>query len=345
MEAAGVRRVVWVWAMGIVLALAGPVRAQSDTQLVDRFDKAEAAGQYKEALVAAQAIVQRHPTSAFWAFNAARMHARLGQADEAIALLRKSADAGFTGISSFEEHADLDTVRARPEFAAIVATVRANAAKRMVEFQAEAKQHTHPVFKPRNLPKGVRPGAIIALHGSGGTGAQMVNACKRTCTDLGLICIAPDAVRQQGTGFSWTYRDEAAWLVEHMVREAIEKHGADPERIYLVGFSQGANIALVMARSHAGLFAGVVPVCGHYEPGIVAKSGAGKAPPAPPMYLVTGAGDAWKQTYEQAERDFEDAGGAAEVRIVPGMGHSMVSPAELRRALEWCIAGEKAPAE
>lgn len=323
-----------VIALGVVLMARGVALGESDQQLVARFDRAEAAGRYDEALESALAIVKRHPDATFWAFNAARMHARLGQGDEAIAMLRISADGGFTGIASLEVHTDLDSVRTRPEFAALLAKVRANAQKRFDEFKAEALKHKHPEYVPRSLPKDRKPGAIIALHGSGGTGAQMVNACKRTCNELGLICIAPDAVRPQGNGYSWTYRDESAWLVEQMVKKAIEEHGADPDRIYLVGFSQGANIALVMTRTHAKDFAGVVPVCGHYESGN-ATADARATPPAA-TFLVTGSRDDWNETYEVARKEFETDGGKAEVRIVPGMGHAMVNSAELTRALEWC---------
>ena len=314
---------------------APPARGETDQQLVARFDRAEAAGRYDEALESALTIVKRHPDATFWAFNAARMHARLGQADQAIVLLKASADGGFTGIASFEDHTDLDSVRTRPEFAAILAKVRANAQKRFDEFKAEALAHRHPEYIPRSLPKNRKPGAIIALHGSGGTGGQMVHECKRTCNELGMICIAPDAVRPQGNGYSWTYRDESAWLVEQMVKKAIEEHGADPDRIYLVGFSQGANIALVMTRTHAETFAGVVPVCGHYEPGN-ATADARATPPAA-TYLVTGARDEWNGTYEAAQKDFVSDGGKVEVRIIPGMGHSMVNAAELTKALEWCV--------
>ncbi len=337
MQSDGVRRWVGMFVAAFALMALSPAsRAESDTQLVERFDQAESAGNYDDALSAALAIVQRHPTAAQWCFNAARMHARLGHGDEAIVLLQRCADGGYTGIASFEEHADLDPVRKRPEFAAIIAKVRANAEKRMAEFQAEALKHTHPVYVPRSITKNAKPPVIIALHGTGGTGAQMVSALRRTCDELGMICMAPDAMRPAANGFSWTYRDESAWLVEHMIDVAVKEHNGDPTRVYLVGFSQGANISLAMTQTHAERFAGVIPVCGHYEPHAISGDGKGAVPA--PTYLISGSRDPWNQTNTQAKADFTSAGGAAEVRIVPGMGHEMASPAELKKALEWCAA-------
>ena len=50
-----------------------------------------------------------------------------------------------------------------------------------------------------------------------------------------------------------------------LARELIGLFSAFVIPVILVGFSQGANIALMMGRSHAREFAGVVPVCGHWE--------------------------------------------------------------------------------
>lgn len=328
-------RLILVWLIVLPAIWIAPVaRAESDQQLINRFDQAEAAEKFDIALTAALTIVERHPDSSFWAFNAARMHARLGQADQAIALLKVSAGRGFAGIASVEQHTDLDSIRKRPEYAGIVAVVRANAQKRFDAFKAEALAHKPATYKPRSLAKDVKPPVIIALHGSGGTGGQMTNALRQACDQLGMVCIAPDGLRPEGNGFSWTYRDEAEWMVQHMIEVAIKDHNADPQRVYLVGFSQGANIALVMTQTHADLFAGVVPVCGHYEASITGDSRR-----VAPTYLLTGARDPWNETYSKAKADFKAAGARAEVRIVPGMGHQMASTPELVRAMEWCRAG------
>lgn len=321
-------------ALFLVLAPA-PARAQSDASLVERFEQAEAAGNHAQALEAALAITARHPESSIWAFNAARMHALLNHPQDAIAFLKKAADAGYSGIDSLDHHTDLDSLRTRPDFAPVRAAIRANADTRIAEFRAAALAHTHPVYTPRKLPKDVRPGAIIALHGSGGNGSQMLQACRAACNELGMICIAPDAIRAHGNGYAWTYRDEATWLIEHMVDVAVNEHGADPQRIYLVGFSQGANIALVLAKTRPQRFAGIIPVCGQYEPHLAAL--ADNATP-PPMCLITGQRDRARDTYTQAEADFTALGAPANLRIVEGMGHSMIKGKDLTDAIAWCAS-------
>jgi len=326
------------WCVTIVcFALSlGIARAESDQQLVNTFDEAEAAGKYAVALEAALSIVQRHPEASFWMFNAARMCARTGQIEKALELLSQSADKGFAGINSLEQHADLEAIRKMPQYPAIAAKVRANAQKRFDAFKAEALAHKPQVYVPKSAPKDRKPAVMIALHGSGGVGGQMASALRKTCDQLGMICIAPDALRQDGNGYSWTYRDEAEWMVQHMIELAVKEYNADPDQVYLVGFSQGANIALVMTQSHADLFAGVIPVCGHYEANVTPDSKKVAS-----TYLITGARDPWKETYEQAKEDFAATGARAEIRVVPGMGHEMASTAEMVRAMAWfSAAGE-----
>ena len=324
----------------VFMLLSGAATAQSDGQLVDRFDRADAERDYRSALVAARAILERYPDSATWNFNAARAHAMLGDLDEAIACLDRCAELGYTGIASFEQHRDLNPLREREDFEAILGRVRANAKKRLDGFKSLAAEHTPAAFVPERLrdrlEPGEKPAILIALHGTGGKGQEMIDALRPVCDNLNVVCVAPDALRPSGGGFGWTYRDESAWLIDKVVREAIDDYGADPERVMLLGFSQGANIALAMASGGAEPFTALIPVCGHYEPEASAMTGT---PPA--VYLISGSRDPWHTTYDQAEVDFMDAGAAVMKQVVPSMGHAMPGPRELERALSWALEQSK----
>ncbi len=311
--------------------------AQSDQQLVDRYDRFVSKENYKGALIAAQAIVERYPESATWQFNLGSMHARMGETDLALEALGEAAELGYTGIRSFEQSEDLNPLRDDQRFQSIVRKVESNAAERLNRFIREAKDHQPQTHVPDSI--GESPGLVLALHGTGMRGQDMIDSLQATADELGMVLVAPDALRPSGKGFSWTYRDESEWMVKDQISKAIEAHGVDPEQVYLVGFSQGANIALIMGRTHPSLFAGVVPICGHYESQF---SSGDEADEYPPHYLMTGSRDAWKKTYIAAKRDFADAGIPVELRMISGKGHEIpqgkLGLRELVKAVRWCQA-------
>jgi predicted esterase len=309
------------------------VSAQSDQDLVDRFDRLYNAGRLEQALATAESIVERYPDSAWWRFNTGAVLAKLDRGDDAMVHLRRCADLGFSGIRSFEQNSDLDGLRERADFTEVLVVVRGNAERRMNEFKREAERH-----KPKSfVPEGVEsPALIIALHGTGMDGESIYDALLPAASELGMALVCPDALRPSGDGFSWTYRDESQWFVEHLIERSVAEHGVDAGRVILVGFSQGANIALIMGQTRSEKLLGTVPICGHYEEQVADSDGV----PAP-CYLLTGARDPWRKTYGQAKRDFEAAGGAAQVRMVSGMGHELpdgvVGERELIRALRWVL--------
>lgn len=314
--------------------------SQTDQQLVDRYDKSVAAQNYRGALKSAQTIVDRYPESANWNFNLGSMHARAGNTDQAIDCLQICADKGYTGVRSFEQSEDLDPLRQNERFIKVLTKVQENATARLNEFIKEAKTHKPKTHIPDNIDQNLEhsPPLILALHGTGMQGRDMIDALKSTADNLNMILIAPDALRPtRNGGFSWTYRDESEWMVHHIIEQAIEKHNIDPTQIYLVGFSQGANIALIMGQTSPDLFTGVIPICGHYEP---QNASAQENAQLPPFYLLTGARDPWKKTYAQAKRDFTQSNAKVKVRMLAGKGHEIpagkLGLTELTKAIKWC---------
>lgn len=312
--------------------------AQTDAELVERFDQAESVADWTAALEAATTIVERHPKAASWAFRAGRLHAKLGSPEEALRLLGRSAELGYTGVRSFEEHEHLGSLREHADFLAILGRVQENARRRLAGFQEHAAGHQHPVFVPTGLPSGTAPPLIVALHGTGGTGAGMLAVLKTAAQRNGAVLLGLDALRPRGNGYSWTYRDEAEWLILDAIETAVDTHGVDSKRVVLVGFSQGANIALTLAQTHPDRMRAILPICGHYEPDLVDD---GSTPAR--VFLLTGENDAWKDTYRRAQRDFQRAGAKTRLRTVPGLGHEVPTgrsgEAELTKALRWCLAG------
>ncbi len=320
----------------LVCLLSALACGQPDQQLVADYDRSYAAGEYEEALEAAELICSRYPTSGWWHFCAGSLQAKLGRPEEAIRLLGICADAGFTGIRSFEQNTDLDPIRSIPDFGSIIARVRENAAQRLAEFKVLAEEHKPLVHTPEPISAEEKFPIVIALHGTGMRGEDMFDAMRDACRRKRVVLVAPDALRRNGGGFAWTYRDESEWLIDDMIDRAVRDHRGDRSRVLLVGFSQGANIALTLVQTQPKKFQAVVPICGHYEPQ-VAQSGEHAV--LAPCYLMTGSKDQWRESYAKASKDFESNGGITQLHVLKGRGHELPRGTSGTRAylkaIEW----------
>jgi predicted esterase len=113
-------------------------------------------------------------------------------------------------------------------------------------------------------------------------------------------------------------------VLEHLVAE-ITRSGLGPERIALMGFSQGACLSLEFAARHAQRYAAIVGFSG----GLIGPAGTRRDDTGgfdgTPVFL--GCSD--RDPHIPAERVHESAavfaglGAAVDERIYPGMGHTI----------------------
>ena len=103
---------------------------------------------------------------------------------------------------------------------------------------------------------------VILLHGALGRGSQIArdSGFARLANEFGVLAIAPDGQRRrwqdgrQGPDTSdVTYLSA---LIEHYVAQGL----ADPNRVYLIGHSNGGGMAMRMACDRPDLVAGIAVV-------------------------------------------------------------------------------------
>ncbi|WP_066525769.1 PHB depolymerase family esterase [Corynebacterium bouchesdurhonense] len=104
----------------------------------------------------------------------------------------------------------------------------------------------------------MRP-AIVALHGKGDNGPSFAQG-------TGLLLADATVAAPTGAGLAWapapyahTTLEEDAARIDAIVGSLIRDHGADPERVYLVGFSNGGGLAVALSTL-SDRFAGVATV-------------------------------------------------------------------------------------
>lgn len=115
--------------------------------------------------------------------------------------------------------------------------------------------------------------AIVFLHGWGASGEGMLRMGLADAAGArGWAFVAPDGVPREGRpGRSWSFhperregrRDERAFLADVMA-DAAERHGIDPDRTILGGFSIGGSMASYVACEGPGDFAAFAPVGGAF---------------------------------------------------------------------------------
>src|SRR5262249_27178406 len=99
---------------------------------------------------------------------------------------------------------------------------------------------------------------LIVLHESGEKPAEMLKRCSQAAADNGYVLAAP-AWEQGGLrgGYTFSEREHAAVL--DTLRDLRRRFQIDSDRVFLLGYGQGARAAFDVGLSHPDLFAGVLP--------------------------------------------------------------------------------------
>jgi len=138
---------------------------------------------------------------------------------------------------------------------------------------------THLYLAPRQAPVD-KPPLLILLHGVGSNERDLFGLAGEL--DERFAVVSPRAPHERFPGsYAWfevqvraggTFViEEAMWrrsleLLIQFIGQAVETYGADPARVYLAGFSQGAIMSLCTMLTRPELLAGVVAMSGRLLP-------------------------------------------------------------------------------
>lgn len=123
-------------------------------------------------------------------------------------------------------------------------------------FTSGGARRTYAAYVPPG--DGPRP-LIILLHGSGGSGRDMVKRWKGLARREGIVVAGPDATDRS----RWRPPEDGPVLFSDLVEELTPQH-IDGRRIYLFGYSAGAVFTLYMAPLESRYFAAAAAHAGAY---------------------------------------------------------------------------------
>ena len=122
------------------------------------------------------------------------------------------------------------------------------------------------LFRPSGLAVGERPPLVVMLHGCGQDPAGFARSTRmnRLAAREGFLVLYPEQSRLANPQRCWNWFDtesgraqaEAA-LILAAVDQVCLLHGADRERVALVGLSAGAGMAALLATMHPSRFKAV----------------------------------------------------------------------------------------
>ena len=181
--------------------------------------------------------------------------------------------------------------------------------------------------------------AIVMLHGRGANAGDMLSLAE-ILAQPDLAYLAPQAMGHSWYPYSFLapiarnepFLSSAMQLLDRVLRR-LGTEGYKPERVVLLGFSQGACLALEYAARHALRYGGLIALSG----GLIGPEGtprdyAGHFASTP---VFLGCSDV--DPHIPVDRVHETArvlgalGGAVTKRIYPGMGHT-INEDEIRQA-------------
>lgn len=162
----------------------------------------------------------------------------------------------------------------------------------------------HAVRPPSVEAEDERPPLLILLHGVGANEQQMA-ALAPAMDPRFLVISARSPLALGPNAFAWFHvaftpqgpvieAEEAAagWtLIARFIDEAVAAYGADPSRVYLAGFSQGAIMSLAALLTAPERIAGVAAMSGRLLPEVLPHAAAPQQLRGKPVLIVHGVDD------------------------------------------------------
>jgi len=163
----------------------------------------------------------------------------------------------------------------------------------------------HLTRPPEALPApGGRAPLLALLHGVGSNERDLFRLATRLDPRFVVLSLRAPLVRgpesfawfnaehtPQGTVIAPEQIMASQDRIARFLGEAVEAYAADPERVYLLGFSQGAIMSLTLALTWPERTAGIAPIAGRIPPEVLPELAAAERTAGLPVLLQHGTAD------------------------------------------------------
>lgn len=253
----------------------------------------------------------------------------------ALAALQRAADKGFWGWRLMTDDNDLIPIRNEAAFGKIAQQVKK-------AYDVEAPKHAgqFTIKTPTEPPPAQGYPVILLMHGMGSQKDDYETICE-VAASLGVVGVTLDGTIVAGEG-SYVWDDKDIEVTHKHLQESLAKIEKqvkiDRQRIYLGGFSQGANRSAALLMTHAKEYRGAISNSPGGETVLPMKLTDGVKPP--PIYFFVGKDESpvVKTTVSRLTRTWTAAGSATKSIEFEGT-HQFPPEAEdqYKVALKWLL--------
>ncbi len=319
----------------------------TEEQLYAQFQDAYRIKKYKIAIRVGNQLVKKSPLNDIYAYNLACVYALDEKTISASKWLKKAAKLGFSDFTKATNDVDLVSIRMDPGYMEAIKLIRKNKDEGRTGFAGKqgrtgaagkiAKSEPLIYTSPGHVRTAAAP-VVILMHGWGTVAEDILGPWRETADELGLILVAPRAVRraENTDGYTWGPVEEAEALVLAAYEKVIKAYRVDKQRVVLCGFSQGGSMTYYIGMRHADKFSGLIPMAGRYESAW--KVGRNVAPSQyPKVFIMVGDKDELLLDSQRAAHALKAANFKVKLRVYEGVGHALPENyrEEFRKALQF----------
>ncbi len=179
------------------------------------------------------------------------------------AFLKEADDARAEALAAAIVALDLEPA----EFAACAREDRATElpppgiVERRVVVRHDRTEAAAHVVVPASAPRdGALAPLVVALHGTGGNGADVARFYAPLAERFGVVVACPTATFNRESG--WGATDAERSLPRSLVRDLLAEMPIDPDRVYATGWSMGGHASWDLGLHDPSLFAALMPIVG-----------------------------------------------------------------------------------
>lgn len=223
--------------------------------LTTRADLFKSLKRYDGAEKLYQRAIEADPQQAYPVYQLACNYELAGKHAEAAAMFEKAVEIGFSDFPTALADNELGKIRERPDFEKTLAKIR----ERYIATAAERVGQPIAIRPEGKAPENGWP-LMLLLHGYGDTNISYLDQAEQWAKS-GFVAVAvPGTVPAQGGRFMWDLEstEPTRKNLQAIVDARLFEGHVDRQRVFLLGFSQGALHAMLLTAEHPELYAGVV---------------------------------------------------------------------------------------